>query len=248
MSLKTSTNAFISISLALLAASDLLAADTSVPTYTASYRGSYKGRHLANADFSVRYDAAKDLYTFESRTEPRGLLKLLRPGAAVERSDFVLRDGEIQPREYWFDPGGRNDEDDLHIVFDWDAGIARIEKQSGATELGIMPGVLDRGSMQVAVMRDMGNGGPVGPYVLIDEDSLSTYVYADEGREDVETGLGDLSTLRYMQTREGSSRSLVVFAAPKLKFLPVLIEQQRRGETETSFLLESVDGLERTNP
>lgn len=235
--------ACILASLALLVAGELLAAERAVPTYTASYRGSYKGRYLANAEFSVRYDAAKELYTFESRTTPRGLLKLVRPGAAIERSDFVLLDGAIRPREYWFDPGGRNDEDDLHIVFDWAAGIAKVERAQGTTEVPISPGVLDRGSMQVAVMRDMRSGGPVGPYTLIDEDSLSTYEYADEGREQVETGLGDVATQRYLQTSAGSSRSLVVFAAPDLEFLPVLIEQHRRGETETSFLLESLEGL-----
>jgi Protein of unknown function (DUF3108) len=236
--------ACISASLALLVAGGALAAEGVLPTYAASYRGSYKGHYLANAEFSVRYDAAKDLYTFESRTTPRGLLKLIRPGAAVERSDFVLHDGAIRPREYWFDPGGRDDEDDLHIVFDWAAGVARVEREQGTTEVPITPGVLDRASMQVAVMRDMRNGGPIGPYTLIDEDSLSTYEYAGDGREQVETGLGDIATQRYLQTSAGSSRSLVVFAAPELEYLPVLIEQQRRGETETSFLLESLDGLE----
>lgn len=240
------TSASISVSLAWLAvaASAVQAGEPAVTTYTASYEGRYKGRHLANAEFSVRYDEASGLYTFESRTQPRGLLKLVRPGAAIERSDFEIHHGRIRPREYWFDPGGRNDEDDLHIVFDWAAGVATVERERGSTKVPIEPGVLDRGSMQVAVMRDMSNGGPVGPYVLIDEDSLSTYEYSDEGAEQVETGLGDVATRRYLQTSEGSSRSLAVFAAPRLKFLPVLIEQRRRGETETSFLLESLEGLD----
>jgi hypothetical protein len=231
------------LTLLCISAAGVAAAEALLPTYTATYEVIHKGRNVGSSEFSMSHDGARDIYTFRSHTEVKGMLRLVSPNAVVERSDFVVHDGQIRPLEFWYEDGSRKGEDNVHAVFDWDAGTVIIAAERH-TQLTLQPGVLDRGSMQVAVMRDMASSAMPGPYVLADEDALKTYEYALEGEERTSTPLGELTTLRYRQQRQGSSRSTALWVAPQLKYLPVRIEQVRDGETDTVFVLESVQGLE----
>jgi hypothetical protein len=55
-----------------------------------------------------------------------------------------------------------------------------------------------------------------------------------------------VQTVRFEQTREGSSRRTVLWLAPEYAYLPVRIEQFRNGEIETVFALEHLSGVTRT--
>jgi len=240
--MKRSACTSASFTLLSICAAGVAAAEAVLPTYAATYEVIHKRRTVGSSEFSVSYDGAKDIYTFRSRTEVKGMLRLVSPNAVVERSDFVVRDGEIRPLEFWYEDGSRKGEDNVHAVFDWDAGTVAIAAER-RSELALQPGVLDRGSMQVAVMRDMASSAMPGPYVLADEDALKTYEYVLEGEERTQTPLGELTTLRYRQQRQGSSRSTALWVAPQLEYLAVRIEQIRDGEADTVFVLESVQGL-----
>jgi hypothetical protein len=238
-------SAFISASVIALgpafAASAL--AGGALPTYTATYQVLHNGREVGAAVFAVSYDEERGVYTFRSHTTAKGMLRLVTPRPVVERSDFTVRDGRIQPLEFAYEDGSRKGEDNLHVVFDWDARVASIRGERNV-DIELTPGVLDRGSMQVALMRDMAAGAVPGPYLLADEDSLKTYEYALQGRETTATPLGELETVRYLQQRQGSSRSMSILAAPTLHYLPVRFEQHRDGETNTVIVLQSVDALD----
>jgi Protein of unknown function (DUF3108) len=219
------------------------AADTGVATYAAVYRVEYKGKDVGTSEFSVRYVAERDIYEFTSRTLAKGLLKLLSPNPAIERSEFRATPDGIVPLEFWFEDGSRKGEGNFHIVFDWERQLATVSNSDGSRELPLQHGALDRGSLQVALMRDLATTGQPRRYLLADKDSVKDYEYADNGAATTTTGLGALATRSLMQQREGSSRSTWLWMAPELKFLPARIEQRRDGELYTAFSLLSVSGL-----
>jgi Protein of unknown function (DUF3108) len=219
-------------------------ADDAVATYTANYRVEYQGKNLGTAQWSVRYLADKDVYEFTSATKVKGLLKLITPNPATERSLFRMTNGKIVPLEFWFEDGSRKGDDNFHMVFDWERNVATVSKDGARRELPTPPGTLDRGSMQVALMRDLATAGKPASYLLADDDSVNDYVYADEGEATTGTGLGQLETRSLMQTREGSSRSTHLWMAPSLRFLPARMEQHKNGEVQTAFTLDEVSGLE----
>lgn len=232
----------IVLTLALCSGAASPPASADVTTYKATYDVTYKGHRAASSEFSV---ASRDgRYEFVSSTQARGILRLARPKPAVDRSVFELVDGRVRPLEFWYEDGSRKGEDNVHIVFDWAAGEARTQSESGATTASLEPGTLDRGTMQVSIMLAMSKGEDVGPYSLIDEDGVLVYDYADEGTADAETGIGSIPTQLLRQQRDGSSRSTVLWLAPSLSYLPVRMEQWRNGAPETVFVLESVEGLE----
>jgi hypothetical protein len=217
------------------------AADSAVATYTATYRVEYKGKEAGTSEFRVRYLPDDDVYEFTSSTLAKGLLKLARPNPAVDRSRFHLEAGSIRPLEFWHEDGSRSGEGNLHIVFDWQRRIATVSDSATRRELTLPAAALDRGSLQVALMRDLVIGGEASHYLLADEDSVASYVYTDNGTATIETGAGSHDTRVLMQQREGSSRSTWLWVAPELRFLPVRIEQRRSGEVQTAFILERVE-------
>lgn len=219
------------------------AADATVATYTATYRVVYKGKEAGTAEYSVQYLADRDLYEFSSRVVAKGLLKLARPNPAVDRSQFRVDAGGIRPVEFWYEDGSRSGEDNVHIVFDWQRRIATVGTAEARREMAVPEGALDRGSLQVALMRNLAATGAPGTYSLADEDSVASYDYTDNGTATIETGAGSLATRIFTQQRAGSSRVTWLWVAPELEFLPVRIEQRRDGEVQTTFTLVKVMGL-----
>lgn len=225
------------------AANEALAADATVATYTATYRVAYKGKDAGTATFSVRYLADRDVYEFDSRVMAKGLLKLARPNPVVERSQFRVEGGAVRPLEFWYEDGSRSGEDNLHNVFDWDRRVVLVSSAAGRREMALPDAALDRGSLQVALMRDLAATGKPGTYLLADEDSVSTYEYTDNGTAALTTPAGAVTARVLTQQRQGSSRTTSLWVAPELRFLPVRIEQRRNGEVQTAFELVSVSGL-----
>jgi hypothetical protein len=220
------------------------AEDPTVTTYTATYRAEYKGKDAGTAEFSVRYQAGRDVYEFDSRAHAKGLLKLARPNPTVERSEFRIEAGNVRPLEFWYEDGSRSGEDNFHIVFDWERHVATVSTADGRRELASPEGTFDRGSAQVALMRDLAAGRTPSAYALADEDSVSTYEYTDGGTESLATDAGSFEARVLLQQRRGSSRVTRFWVAPELRFLPVRIEQRRNGEPHSAFTLVSVSGLE----
>jgi hypothetical protein len=219
------------------------AEDPSVPTYTATYRVEYKGKEAGTAEFSVRYHADRDVYEFDSRALAKGLVKLARPNPTVERSEFRIEDGEVRPLRFWYEDGSRSGEDNFDIVFDWDRHVATVSTSAARREVASPEGTVDRGSAQVALMRDLAAGREPQGYTLLDDDSVAKYDYTDGGTETLATAAGSFATKVLIQQRPGSSRVMRFWLAPELRFLPVKIEQRRNGEPHSAFALVSVTGI-----
>jgi hypothetical protein len=215
------------------------AADATIATYKANYRVDYKGKEAGTAEFSVRYLDDRDIYEFTSRVLAKGLLKLARPNPAVERSHFRVDADGVRALEFWYEDGTRSGEDNLHMVFDWERRIATVTTAAARREIAVPESALDRGSLQVALMRDLAAASALPTYRLADEDSVAEYEYLDNGT----ATLGSVPTRILTQQRAGSSRSTWLWVAPEMRFLPIRIEQRRDGEVQTAFQLLSVSGL-----
>ena len=225
-----------------VAANEANGADAPVATWSATYRVEYKGKEAGVSDWSVR-DLGDGRYEFQARITPKGMLKLIRPKPTIERSQFRVEGNHYRPLEYWFEDGSRSGEDNWHLVFDWERRVATVTTSEARREIAVPDAALDIGTLKAAVMRDIAARGAPGPYEIADEDSVGTYEYTDSGPATLQTGVGSLETQLFVQRRAGSSRSTWLWAAPKLGFLPVRVEQRRNDEVQTSFLLQKVDGL-----
>lgn len=214
-----------------------------VQTYTATYLAEAKGKELGQAAFSVRYIDERMVYEFRSVTNVKGFLKMLVPNPVVQRSEFRVTATGLEPMEFWYEDGSRKGDGNVHIVFDWQRMVATTNSKHGRKEFAIPAGALDAGTLQVALMRDGAAKGKPGPYKVVDEDSVTDYVYQDQGDAKTKTDLGDLKTHAFNQQRQGSSRVNWVWLLPDMKFLPARIEQRKDGQVDSAFTLQGVNGI-----
>ena len=226
---------------------EMLAATGDIVSYQSEYEVRYKGRRVARAEFSVT--AGNDgEHIFQSVTRARGIWRLASPDPAIETSRFGVVDETLVPVHFGYPDGSRKGEDNYTVEFDASGARVRVSGAGGSIELPFEDGLLDRGSLQVALMYDLSRCRAPGPYRYVDDDGIRTYQYERLDDLETDTGLGPLNTVRFSQSRQGSSRTTMLWLAPALDYLPVRIEQIRDGEVETVFTLESVDGIERSDP
>lgn len=226
--------------LVCLAASAAFAQD-SPPTYVGEYSAAYKGREVGMSVFSVQASTDSARLTYSSETRIKGFLRLVSPNPVIDRSEFEVDAGRIVPRRFEFQDGSRKGEDNYTIEFDRAAHKAIIDGEDGRKEIDITPGTLDRGSVQVAMMLNLNRGIALDTYDVVDDDSVETYHYRSDGERTVDTGLGPIEVVTYTQTREGSSRYTTIDFAPSLDYIPVRLEQFRNGESQSAFVLQSIE-------
>ena len=211
-----------------------------LPGYHAVYRASYQGLHVGETEFSVTLvDAASSTYEFRSESRLGGIFRVIAPRPPEETSAFRVEEGEIRPLAYSLRNGTRDGEGSFDIEFDWPLGRAIVTAGGAGVESQLVPGMLDRGSLQVALML-IGEDFTTEQVTLLDRDGPETHELQADGEETLQTPLGEFHTRRLIQQRLGSSRRTVVWLAPDLHGLPVRIERQRGGETGAAFHLEEV--------
>ena len=211
-----------------------------LPGYNAVYEVYNRDRAVGEAEFSVtQLDAERGIYEFRSVSRVRGLFRLFVPRPAEELGIFALENGQIQPLSYSLRDGTRRDRNSFNVEFDWEREHAVITAGETRLEPQLLPGMLDRGSLQAALML-LDDDFSTEQVTLLDQDGPEIHELRMDGEETLDTAVGRVLTRKLIQQRLGSSRRTLVWLAPDLQGLPVRIDRQNDGETRVSFRLQSV--------
>ena len=223
-----------------VASGTALASGDLLPGHNAVYEVYNRDRAVGEAEFSMTLlDAERGTYEFRSVSRVRGLYRLFVPRPAEELSVFVLENGRIRPLAYSLRDGTRRDRNSFSVEFDWERDRAVITAGEIRLEPRLLPGMLDRGSLQVALML-LADDFFMEQVTLLDQDGPEIHELRGDGVETLDSAVGRVLTRRLIQQRLGSSRRTLVWLAPELHGLPVRIERQNDGETRASFQLQSV--------
>ena len=182
-------------------------------------------------------------YVFSSNMRAKGLLRFASPRPIIDRSEFSLDGDAIIPNRFAHEDGSRKGEDNHTIEFDWGGASATVSGDGYSRDIALTGGVLDRGTLQVALMLTLANGDQPETFEVLDENAVDTYAYEFVGEHTIETEMGEIDVLRYRQQRAGSSRYTIIDLAPSLDYVPARIEQMREGESRSAFLIESIERL-----
>lgn len=179
-------------------------------------------------------------YVFENRTRARGMARMLRPRDVVDRSEFVVTDGELRPLRYLSEDGSRRNKGGSTIEFDWDQANAASQYEGERREVALDRALLDRQLMQIAMMRELAAGQRAGSYSVIDRHHVKEYQVEVQGEEQVSVPAGDFATVRVLRRRPGSSRSTLLWCAADLDYLPVRMQQMKDDKVIATLTLKSV--------
>jgi hypothetical protein len=222
----------------LLTGAARAAADPALAPVTAVYDVLHGTHRIGVATFVLRAGEG-DAYVFESRTEAKGIARLVA-GTITETSEFTLEDSG--PRPLRFSARESRGHSSQSVSFDWAAGVAHSERDGERADIRLQPRVLDHSLIEIALMSDLRGGRQLAPYHIVEKNGLRTYAYESAGDETVQVPAGSYETVVVRQRREGSSRELYFWCAPQLGYLPVKLEQRKEGDALLTMVLESVQG------
>ena len=171
-----------------------------------------------------------DEWVYSLVTEPSGIFRLTGKGRIHEVSVINVTQEKLLPKSYSYRQGGNQKRRDVDASFNWqDQELTIKRKGEEETELLTDP-IIDRLSVTLTVMDLVRKGFSSAELQVLDAGKIKTMRFINEGTSRVRTRLGTFDAVVVRRAREGSSRETVTWFAPELNYVPVQIEQLKRGE------------------
>ncbi|MEO0614592.1 MAG: DUF3108 domain-containing protein [Pseudomonadota bacterium] len=147
------------------------------------------------------------------------------------------------------------------LDFDWDDGRVTgslfEDGTNTSVDVALDEPMFDRLAIQYRLMADLARGGIEAldasddqdaqartSYVLFDGDESDTLDITPIGERAIKTRAGTFDTIGVQHQKQGSKRRTLLWLAPELDYLPVLIEQYRRDDLKVRATLRDYDTLD----
>jgi hypothetical protein len=212
-------------------------AELQIPVYHATYTVGRGSLSIGTTRFMLKHDA-DGTYTYQSVTEPAGLVALFRSDVITETTTFSVEDGQLIPLHYSYshtgDDDGNHSED---IQFQWDKGVARTVLGGKQHTLPIKTGTYDRLLAQLALSMDMEAARAVGQYRVLDHNGTNVYRMQRNGSTTLKTPAGEYRVIEMARKDTKKNRVTIFWLAPKLDYLPVQMEQTEPDKATISLVL-----------
>jgi len=215
--------ALVLVAMALLAVPSARAGD--LRPHTAEYKVKIK---VLSGRLNTELRATESGYAATHVIKPTGLARL-RGGKMYVRSEFQTAAEGVMPVAFLERDTIRNDPE-TRIRFDWDTNQASGTVGSEDVLLQLDGVSHDNVSIQYELMHDLLNSGPSETYVLFDVDKMRVANVRNIGTKSFATRAGTYQAVGIQHQKEGSSRVTTLWCAPELDYLPVVIEQHRKGK------------------
>lgn len=224
------------------AAGPLVAGESGLPRPLAPFAATYQvtdgSSRVGRAEFGL--EPAEHGWRYHSRVKPEGLYALLL--GKVEDTAWLETHGDgLRPLRFVHDEDGR--EDDVRMDFDWATGQALIERSGNNRTLTLEPGMHDQFSAMLAVMQAFAAGRQRLELPSIDDDGTAEPLVFVRGESvSVETPSGTFDAVHVRRVRENSKRETESWLAPSLGWIPVRIDQRKKGELVARMELIGLNG------
>jgi len=168
---------------------------------------------------------------------PTGISRIITRGTMDVTSEFDSRpDGIVPVRFQALDT--IRDEPDIDLRFDWSSNEAIGTVGDEDVQLQLDGISYDSVSIQYELMHDLITGNPSEQYTLFDVDKMRVANVSLVGEKEVKTKAGKFVALGVQHQKEGSSRTTTLWCVEELDYLPVIIEQHRKGKLNFRAKLE----------
>lgn len=212
-----------------LAAVGILAVPAANGTELTPHRAQYKVRiSILSGELNTELRATDSGYIATHVVKPKGIAKL-RGGRMHVSSEFTTAADGVRPVRF-HEIDTIRDDPETRIRFDWTTNQASGTVGTEDVLLQLDGISHDNVSIQYELMYDLLNGGPSETYVLFDVDKMRIANVRNIGTRVIETRAGRYEAVGIQHQKEGSSRVTTLWCAAELDYLPVVIEQHRKGK------------------
>ena len=193
---------------------------------------------LLSGQLNTELSATDSGYVATHQVKPTGMSRVIARGAINASSTFSAGSNGIRPVAYHaVDTIGKDPV--IDITFDWSSNQARGTVGEEAVLMQLDDIVHDNVSIQYQLMHDLLNGEADSTYVLFDVDEMRVANVRNIGTRQVATRAGNYEVIGIQHQKEGSSRTTTLWCAAELDYLPVIIEQHRKGKLKFQAKLTS---------
>ena len=203
-----------------------VSAETTLTPHTAQYKVKIS---IVSGQLNTELRKTANGYVAHHVIKPTGMSRLLTRGTIDVTSEFASEADGVKPIRFQaIDTIGDDPEVDLN--FDWTTNqvSGTVGKENVSLQLeGIAH---DSVSIQYELMHDLINGGPGDQYVLFDVDKMRIANVSNAGEKEIKTKAGKFTAIGIQHQKEGSSRITTLWCVEELGYLPVVIEQHRKGK------------------
>ena len=180
-------------------------------------------------------------YMANTVIKPTGVSRMLARGVIQESSYFLPDDDGVLPAQYRSIDTLSSDDAIVSLDFNWREqqveGVINDEK----FESELDGRVHDRVSIQYELMHDLQNSGAEDQYWMLDGDELKLLNVDNVGTRTVKVPYGEFEVVGIQHSKENSSRVTTLWCAEELGYLPVIIEQHRKGKLGVRAVLRTYE-------
>lgn len=211
-----------------------------IPGYTANYDLKKSGITIGKTKRKLRYND-NGLHIFESVTEAAGLAKLFYSGELTERSEWQYVDSHVRPVNYRYQDTSKTKPRDVQLSFDWSTRRVTNTINGDPWKMDLLPRTQDKLGYQIQLMLDLRKRPEKLVYNIADGGKLKEYEVDVLAPEQIETELGRLEIIPVRLIH--GKRTITFLCATTLHYLPVRIEQHRKGKLLMTAEIQSVSGI-----
>ncbi len=169
-------------------------------------------------------------YIAEHRIAPTGMSKLIARGKISEISEFALVDDGLKPIAYRSNDTLSRDKVHADVRFDWDSNRAFGTVNGADFEQELAGFSHDRVSIQYQLMQDLLNQEPSENYRMFEVDKQKVLNIRRVEARTIKVPAGKFRAIGIQHQAENSSRVTTLWCVEELGYLPVMIEQHRKGK------------------
>ena len=215
-------------------------AETALTPYSAEYTVKIS---VLSGRLTTELRPLADGYEARHVIEPQGLASVMKNGKISEHSRFTAQADGVRTSWYRSEDSLSSDATSAEVTFDWSTSELSGTVNEEKVEIMLDDVVHDRVAIQYQLMHDLLNGEPDERYVLFDIDEFKTLIVRKVGVRRISTPAGKFTAVGIQHQAENSSRVTTLWCVEELGFLPVLIEQHRKGKLRMRAELEHYAAL-----
>ncbi len=220
---------------------DVPNADSNITPFYVEYT---VGNNLINAGIaklSLKSNGEEWIYSLI--TEPSGIFRLTGKGHIQEVSVISVSQEQLIPKHYSYKQTGDEKKRNIEALFNWEDQELKIKRKGEEETEELKDPILDRLSVTLTVMELVRKGFSQAELQVLDNGKVKSMEFINEGTQMLKTKLGTFETVVVRRVREGSSRQTLTWFAPELSFVPVQIEQLKRGDLVARLTINKLERM-----